>query len=443
MPDRTRVLIPIGEPIGGQMSAVGIRQFEVGRALAPHCDVTFASSAPANDDHHGIPIVRCDKPADFRALLRRHDVLYTLGLNADRFLDVARSGIRVILDIYTPLAYEILESFPEAPTRLLARMHRRIVRWTNAQLSRADFVVCTNEKQRDMWLGVLNAIGRLTAEQTRQNPDCRELIDVVPFGLPEASPVHNGHSLRKRLPQIGADDFVLLWSSKILAWQDPVTLLRAMQLLEAEDSTIRLVFLGTGPIPDAAERGTFDPVVLRTKEAVATANHLGLTDNRVFFVTERIPYRDIGSYYTDADAAVATYPDSLETRFCLGTRILDYVWAGLPMVVSGGELQREFVEDQGLGVVVPPGDARALADAILRLKARGHDETSVHAFATTRERLRWPAVTRPIIRYCTSPAARVRRRHRRLWLARLQLGEFLARSAAIRASKWLYGTGPK
>jgi glycosyltransferase involved in cell wall biosynthesis len=442
MPDRTRVLIPIAEPIGGQMSAVGIRQFEVGRALAPRCDVTFASNAVGNDDHHGIPIAHCDSPSEFRALLRRHDVLYTLGLNADRFLDVAKSGIRVILDIYTPLAYEILESFPEVPTPFLARMHRRIVRWTSAQLSRADFIVCTNERQRDMWLGVLNVIGRLTAEQTRQNPDCREFIDVVPFGLPEAPPVRNGHPLRDRLPQIGADDFVLLWCSKILAWQDPVTLLRAMKLLEADDPTIRLVFLGIGPFPDATVRGMFDPAVLRTREAVAAANELGLSDRSVFFVTDRIPYRDIGSHYTDADAAVATYPDTLETRFCLGTRILDYVWAGLPMVVSGGELQREFVEDQGLGFVVQPGDALALADAVLRLKARGRDETVARAFTTARERLRWSAVTQPIIRYCTSPAARIRRDRRRLCSARLQLVEFLVRSLAIRAFKRLHGIGP-
>lgn len=439
MPDRTRVLIPISEPIGGQMSAVGIRQFEVGRALAAHCDVTFASSAAANDEQHGIPIARCGSRAEFRALLHRHDVLYTLGLNSDRFLDVVRSGIRVILDIYTPLAYEILEAFPEAPTPLLRRMHRRVVRWTNAQLSRADFIICTNEKQRDMWLGVLNAIGRLTADQTRRNPDCRELIDVATFGLPEAPPVRAGHPLRERLPGVGKDDFILLWSSKILAWQDPATLLRAMKLLEAEDPAVRLVFLGTGPLPGAGAGSVFDPTVVRTREAVATANELGLTDKTVFFVTERVPYRDIGGYYLDADAAVATYPDSLETRFCLGTRLLDYIWAGLPMVVSGGDLQREFVADRGLGFVVEPGDARGLADAIVRLKKGRADGAWAPAFATARERFRWSTAARPIIAFCTKAAARTRRERRHTWSAWLPQAEFVVRSVVIRALTRRYG----
>jgi len=82
--DRTRVLVPIGEPIGGQMSAVGIRQFEVGRTLAVHCDVTFASTAETNDEAHGVRVVPCRTRADFRRLLQQHDVVYTLGLNPDR-----------------------------------------------------------------------------------------------------------------------------------------------------------------------------------------------------------------------------------------------------------------------------------------------------------------------------------------------------------------------
>lgn len=433
MGERTRVLVPIAEAIGGQMSAVGIRQFEVGKAIASHCDVTFASTVSDNDESHGIPIVRCTGRREFRALLDRHDVLYTLGLNSNRYLDVVASGIRVVLDIYTPLAYEILESWPEVSTPLLSRMHRRIVRWTNAQIGRADFVVCTNEMQRDMWLGVMNAIGRLTAEQTRRDPDCRETIDVAPFGVPESPPVASGHPLRERIPALGADDFVLLWSSKILAWQDPATLLRAMRLLADEEPGVRLVFLGVGDIRRAGPRDPFDPTSLRTAEAVALADELGLTDKNVFFVTERIPYRDVGSHYLDADAAVATYPDSLETRFCLGSRILDYAWAGLPMVISGGTLQREFVEGQGLGRVVRPGDARELADAIRDLRRRIGVESFAPAFAAARARLAWPNAARAIVSYCTSPRARTRRRRGVPLSARRELAEFLARSVVIRA----------
>lgn len=423
------------------MTAVGIRQFEVGRALGHDCDVTFASSATTTDAPRSITVVPCRNRADFRRLLQCNDVLYTLGLNCDRFLDVARSGIRVVLDIYTPLAYEILESFPEVPNSLLSQMHRRVARWTNAQLARADFIVCTNERQRDMWLGALNAIGRLSPAETRRNPDCRKLIDVAPFGIPEHAPTRNGHPLRERFPKIGPRDFVLLWSSKILAWQDPVTLLRAMHLLREEEPDVRLVFMGTGTAPEEGKAEWFNPAALRTREAFATAKALQILNENVFFLTDRIPYRDVGGYYLDADAAVSTYPDSLETRFCLGSRILDYVWAGLPMVISGGELQREFVEERKLGFVVRPDDPRALADAIRQLKASVASGSFKVAFDVARRQLTWSHAARPIRAYCGSANARTRQTRRRLWSARLQSAEFTARSLAIRAHRLMLGVG--
>ena len=41
------------------------------------------------------------------------------------------------------------------------------------------------------------------------------------------------------------------------------------------------------------------------------------------------------------------------------TRLLDYIWAGLPMVVTRGDPLAELVDVQRLGIVVPPGDVTA------------------------------------------------------------------------------------
>lgn len=430
---RTRVLIPISEPIGGQMSAVGIRKLEIGRALAASCDVTLATTATMNDPQPGITIVGCTNRSAFRRLLARHDVLYTLGLTADRFLDVVRSGIRVVLDMYTPLAVEILEAFPEAPPALLRRMHRRVVRWTIAQLSHADFIVCSGAAQRDLWLGTLNAAGLLDSERVRNDPDCRGIIDVVPMGVPVTEPIAAGRPLRDRLPALQADDFLLLWTSHILAWQDPKTLLHAMHRLSFEDPSIRLVFLGTG-LPRPADRSLWlDPTAARTRETFALAESLGLRDQNVFFLPDRIPYRDIGGFYRDADAGVATYPASLETHYCLGTRLLDFVWAGLPMVVSGMPLQQDFVERQGIGIFSPPHDAEALARAIQRMKSDVRaGRYSLESFTTARRRLAWPVVTRPVETFCHSPLSRTRKAPRHILNAVGQLTEFAVSSLGCR-----------
>lgn len=420
------------------MSAVGIRKLEIGKTLAATCDITIATTEVTNDPQPGITIAACPDRATFHRLLANHDVLYTLGLTADRFLDVVRSGIRVVLDMYTPLAVEILEAFPEAPPTLLRRMHRRVVRWTIAQFSHADFVVCSGAAQRDFWLGTLNAAGLLDSERVRNDSDCAGFIDVVPMGVPVTAPVAAGRPLRDRLPAVTADDFLLLWTSHILAWQDPKTLLHAMKRLFVEDPSIRLVFMGTG-LPRPAGRSTWlDPTAVRTRETFALAESLGLRDQNVFFLPERIPYRDIGGFYQDADAGIATYPVSLETRYCLGTRLLDFVWAGLPMVVSGMELQRDFVEGHGIGIFSPANDAEALADAILRMKNWVRAEAfPADRFAAARNALAWPAVTAPVARFCRAPLARTRKSQKRMLTAVAQVGEFALRSLWCRlAMRW-------
>jgi len=432
----TRVLVPIAEPIGGPMSAIGVRKLEIAKVLARSCNVTMAMTSRASAVPDGLEVVTSPSPADFRRLLADHDVLYTLGLNSDRFLDVVRSGIRVVLDMYTPLAFEIMEAFPEAPPELLRRMHRRTVRWTLAQFSQADFIVCAAEAQRDLWLGTLNAAGLLDAEKARGDADCRDLIDTVPMGVRVSEAVAAGRPLRERLPSISETDFLLLWNNKILAWQDPATLLGAMELLAADDPSIRLVFLGTGePVP-AGKASWLDATAARTRETFALAESLGLRDRNVFFVTERIPYHDLGAFYRDADAGIATYPASLETRYCLGTRLLDFLWAGLPMVVSGMDLQRDFVEGQRLGIFVPPHDPAALAAAILRLKADVRAQRySRQDFAAARSALAWPVVAEPVERFCLSQTAQSRKSRRRVAVALGQLAEFAGRSVACRVSR--------
>jgi glycosyltransferase involved in cell wall biosynthesis len=120
----------------------------------------------------------------------------------------------------------------------------------------------------------------------------------------------------------------------------------------------RLCFLGVAhPNPDVPQM----TVVSKTFEL---ADELGLTDTVVFFNQDWVEFDDRHNYLLDADAAVSTHYEHIETAFSFRTRILDYLWARLPMVTTRGDGFADLIDETPLGIVVPERDVDVLADAI-------------------------------------------------------------------------------
>ena len=65
--------------------------------------------------------------------------------------------------------------------------------------------------------------------------------------------------------------------------------------------------------------------------------------------------------------ALTLHFDTVETRLAFRSRVLEYIWAGLPIVATAGDATSDLVAAHGLGVVVPVGDVEAVAAAIDRL----------------------------------------------------------------------------
>jgi hypothetical protein len=94
----------------------------------------------------------------------------------------------------------------------------------------------------------------------------------------------------------------------------------------------------------------------------------------------------------------------LETTFSFRTRILDYLWAGLPMVVTDGDSFAELVATEGLGIVVPAQDAAALESAIERVL---YDEPFAAEVRANVERVReqfvWERTLAPLVEFVRAP----------------------------------------
>ena len=150
------------------------------------------------------------------------------------------------------------------------------------------------------------------------------------------------------------DARILLWGGGIWDWLDAPTVIRATARLPDD---VHLVFQGVKR-PALLERDEH----AAGAQAIALARELGL-EERVHFNHDWVPYEQRGAWLLDADLGVSAHPAHLETRFAYRTRIADYLWAGLPVVTSAGDVLGDHVATRGLGRAVPPGDDLAFAHA--------------------------------------------------------------------------------
>lgn len=84
-------------------------------------------------------------------------------------------------------------------------------------------------------------------------------------------------------------------------------------------------------------------------------------------VMPRISANRLDEYARLANIALATEQPTPERILALPTKLFEYMAYGLPMVASDLPLTREVVERAGCGILVPPADAGAYVEAILRL----------------------------------------------------------------------------
>ena len=144
--------------------------------------------------------------------------------------------------------------------------------------------------------------------------------------------------------------------------------------------------------------------------AVALARELGLEEaGAVHFRPGWTPYRELGSLLLECDVGVCAHHPTLETRFAFRTRILDFVWAGVPVLYAEGDEWSERVREGGLGEVVPPDDPEAFAAGARRIAERAPGAYA-GALAAEAARNTWRDVSAPLARMIDSVAGAPRRR---------------------------------
>ena len=387
---RPRVAILCSDVVGDGIAGPALRALESARVLNEKFDVQIGVRDATASIDAPCPVRRLSTSV-VRDLLAGSDAIVLQGPVSEWYPEILASDVPIAVDLYDPMNLESLES----------RHADQLVPYTTKllrdQVARGDFFFCASERQRDYWIGMLAGAGRVTSAAYRADPDLRQLVDVVPFGIPDEPPVRTAPGVRGVVDGIGDDDPLFLWNGGLWGWFEPELFIRAIEVARVRVPNVRAYFMGVRD-PRA------DELSAEARSAIALANQLGLRDTHVFF-NDWTPYETRQNVYLDATAAVSFHRTHLETRFSFRTRILDCIWASLPIICSSGDVLADLVRNEELGITVPPGEVEAAADAIVRIAS---DESLRRASRDNLEALAhrhtWSTALDPLVTWLSRPS---------------------------------------
>lgn len=395
---QSKILIVTGEPISAKMAGPAIRAWEMAKRLSVSHAVRLCSTGGVSQVGPQSFELFSGDDNTLKAVTDWADVIIFQGFLLEAAPWLRDSDKIIVADIYDPMHLEQLEQARDQGPKGRAEAIEGVTDVLNRQIARADKFLCASEKQRAFWIGQLASMGRINTNSLGLDRAPEDLIDIVPFGLNEDRPVQNRHAIRGTVPGIGMDDKVILWGGGIYNWFDPVTLVKAVNKLKDKRPNVRLYFLGVKhPNPGV-------PKMRVAQETMDLSRKLGLTDKHIFFNHDWVDYDDRHNYLLDANVGVSTHFEHIETQYSFRTRILDYLWAGLPIVATTGDSFGSVLDEEGIGIGVPPEDVDALADALDQALYDEDFAASCKAnIAEYSKRFEWSQALEPLLEFAKQP----------------------------------------
>ncbi len=381
------ILIITPDKLGKIRIGLGMRHWEIAKALTSKgLDVTLATPHPIPDDlqGEGFDLYSALSPQKVLDVAQEYRVVMVQGDVLRRYPELEKSDKKIIVDMVTPFHIEDIEKGQKEFENGYS-----VIRQC---LARGDFFVCGNESQRVYWLGMLTALGRINKQVRDQNAAFYKLIDVAGFGIPEQPPVKSAQVLKGVFSNIHEGDFVLMWMGGIWDWLDPLTLIQGVHQAHQKDERVKLFF-------PAYRQSNGQPSNM-AKKARDLCVEIGALDKSVFFNEYPIPYEERVNYLLESDVGVVCQAANFETQISARTRVLDYIWTGLPILINEGDEWCELVRRHNLGVVVPGNSADDWGNAIIELAANAEArQIKVDNIAQIQSQYQWNHLVEPIINY--------------------------------------------
>lgn len=235
---------------------------------------------------------------------------------------------QLVLDCYVPIYVEISARQSDNLESEYASFMHETHGWAEV-LRRGDVFLCANEAQKRFYQGVLSALGRVNPATYGE-----QLILVVPYGiyrdvpLAKSQPITN--LLSKRNDKHAQKFKKVLWFGAIYPWFDLRVLTDAV--VEANKTLpIKLIVVGAkNPFnnhPDFVQK--YDQFTQYLESNPAAREHVIMQD--------WIEFSDRADWYLDSDAVILINKLGDENELAWRTRLVDYMWADLPILTNGGD----------------------------------------------------------------------------------------------------------
>lgn len=196
------------------------------------------------------------------------------------------------------------------------------------------------------------------------------------FGVPPARVFYlpNGIDLptrtgdrQARRPHIAGHPATVLLYTRF--WELNLSdLVATLVVLVQRRPTIRLLVVGQGERQQERD-------LLHLAQRAGVANAL---DYRGWTEPDQLP-----TLLAEADCAIVPLDDTLINRARCSAKLLELLAAGIPVVAANVGQTSAYIQDGQSGLLVPPGDPAALAQAVLRLLANPALQQRLRAGAST------------------------------------------------------------
>ncbi len=298
-----------------------------------------------------------------KTLLQQHgpfDLVYErYSLFSYAGMEYARAaGSCGLLEVNAPLI--------EEQSRHRGLVHRQSAEETATRLfESASIVITVSEEVAAYVRGHGSAADRVQVVSNGVNPDR------FPEDLQATHPGPSG-------------SFTVGFVGTLKPWHGVPTLLEAFAKLHDDDPSCRLLIVGDGPMRE------------KLKNDLAGCYHAMAEGIDMVGAVAR---QEIPGLLASMDVGVAPYPELTDFYFS-PLKLYEYMAAGLPVIASRIGEPARLIQDNVNGLLCPPGDSDALADALIRLRRDGElcDRLGRAARQTVIKDHTWDAVVERILR---------------------------------------------